>query len=345
MRRFFVFILIVAIIAIPILYLVSQPILEVASQALINYIFTRDDAFMPGAQIERPTFGSVRLTSFNAVSWYNVLTGASVRAGVVSSKSSIFTIKVERATVVIRNPFKLSFLLRLRGLRVKEEEGAATTGLFEGARDRLAGYEVDIPFELQSLSPESLQTQMRYISYNLVGFMTRGKTNMPVEFSGETTFIVQGKPVKVRLGMTHEGGQNSLVMDRNQLLDIARQMGEEELTDAEVDLVSRNPLQAPEILRITNYARQESQKAHREDSYVPEDAYRHVLWSFLLTKSFGASFAKEITDAHEEGAAMQTEQDKRMDLNNNAVGRRYAQRGYSEGELLNLVMNDPDVIR
>ena len=118
----------------------------------------------------------------------------------------------------------------------------------------------------------------------------------------------------------------------------------ENLTDAESDLLSLSPFKVPELLKIMHYARQESEK-YKKDKNIPEDAYRHVLWSFLLTKKYGPVFAKKVTDAHEIGDDTNTEADHRMDYNNNEVGRRYALENYKKNEILYRLLNDPAVIR
>ncbi len=78
---------------------------------------------------------------------------------------------------------------------------------------------------------------------------------------------------------------------------------------------------------------------------MPEDAYRHVLWSFLLTRTYGPEFARRVTDAHEIGDTGNTEADHRMDYNNNDIGRRYAAEGVQEAELLGRVRTDGRVVR
>jgi hypothetical protein len=77
---------------------------------------------------------------------------------------------------------------------------------------------------------------------------------------------------------------------------------------------------------------------------VPEDAYRHVLWSYLLTKKFGPEFAEIVTDAHET-LPTNTAAERRMDFHNNRIGRDYAQRGIRRERILWLVKNDVNVIR
>jgi hypothetical protein len=139
-------------------------------------------------------------------------------------------------------------------------------------------------------------------------------------------------------------------MDKKDIRSFARELRaaghvDKDLTEAEIAIVHRYPEEAPKIAQITKYAKDKSEEARRKDPRVPEDAYRHVLWSYLLTKEFGAEFAKEITDAHEFGATGNTPRERRMDLMNNEAGRRYALEGYPEDSILERVMRDPKVIR
>ena len=77
---------------------------------------------------------------------------------------------------------------------------------------------------------------------------------------------------------------------------------------------------------------------------VPVDAYRHVLWSYSLTKEFGPKFAEQVTDAHEKYDFENTEAEHRMDYNNNAVGRQYALKNVDLVSILERIVKDPDVI-
>ncbi|WP_238314615.1 DUF6973 domain-containing protein, partial [Methylobacterium crusticola] len=81
---------------------------------------------------------------------------------------------------------------------------------------------------------------------------------------------------------------------------------------------------------IKDYAETTAHNAHAKDRTIPEDAYRHVLWSYLLTKEFGPAFASRVTDAHEQGPTGNTPKERKQDYHNNAVGRRYAREGISQ---------------
>jgi hypothetical protein len=95
---------------------------------------------------------------------------------------------------------------------------------------------------------------------------------------------------------------------------------------------------------ITKKAQKVSKEAKAQDPSFPEDAYRHVTWSYLLAKTFGADFAKRITDSHETLDG-NTENERLMDYHNNAVAREFAATGVKEAALRQLVLESPRVIR
>lgn len=116
------------------------------------------------------------------------------------------------------------------------------------------------------------------------------------------------------------------------------------ITDAEATLLSVNAVRLPKLLNIMNDAKRESERYKNVDG-IPEDAYRHVLWSYLLTKEYGPEFSKAVTDAHEEGDNTNTEAEHKMDYNNNKIGREYAARQYKRNEILEHLLRDDRVIR
>lgn len=82
-----------------------------------------------------------------------------------------------------------------------------------------------------------------------------------------------------------------------------------------------------------------------DDRFVPDDrndnhndAFRHAYWNTLMTKRYGAEWAKKYATTHETRPGNQPEREA-MDLYNNEVGRRIAQDNphASEDELADLV--------
>jgi len=114
----------------------------------------------------------------------------------------------------------------------------------------------------------------------------------------------------------------------------------------ELVLVARYPMRAPVLLEIKRYVRRKSDEAKAQNSRVPKDAYRHILWSYLLTKKFNSVFAEQVTNAHEAGVEGTIKaRDSFEDYHNNELGRKYAIEKVAEEQLLKKVMTDPLVLR
>lgn len=173
--------------------------------------------------------------------------------------------------------------------------------------------------------------------------LREGRIDTPFEFEGVAHFRFMGSESRARLYSVKENGATSLRFDEADVRTIARKL-DIELGDREVTLIAANPLKMPGVLELTMTAKKTSIAAARSDPSVPEDAYRHVLWSYLLTERFGAEFAKVITDAHETVPG-NTPDERAMDYHNNAVGRDLALRNAPRAELPGRVKTAPEIIR
>ena len=120
----------------------------------------------------------------------------------------------------------------------------------------------------------------------------------------------------------------------------AKDMG---LVPEQVEIVSLYPLRAPVILALTDQARTLATQ-HAPDDVWLQDAMRHVIWSFLLTRTFGPEFAVRVTDAQELRPG-NTPDERAMDFHNNAIGRRFVAGNVRLDDLPDLVRSDRDVIR
>lgn len=169
-----------------------------------------------------------------------------------------------------------------------------------------------------------------------------GKTLVPIKLSGRIRAQIFGKQEEVRIWLVKEGTEYRLVMDPDDLKRIAGSYSEK-VSDPEIKVLAGYPLWVLKALRITDRAREISHEAFERDPHVPEDAFRHVWWSYHLTKAFGPEFSKELTDAHEEGSTINTEEEHLMDYNNNKIGSGYALQGYPESSLLERTQKDPNV--
>jgi hypothetical protein len=88
------------------------------------------------------------------------------------------------------------------------------------------------------------------------------------------------------------------------------------------------PLDALRAMRLRYRDVEEAVERHFPDITVAHDndadAFRHALWSFLVTREMGTEAAKSFGDAHERYDERQKQGSQLMDLFNNNVGRRLA---------------------
>jgi|GEM_PF-2149719 len=174
--------------------------------------------------------------------------------------------------------------------------------------------------------------------------LDEGKTPLDLSMKGTLSMEYNGQNQDVGIKTLQKEEFTFLQMEKESLLAI---IGDtvDDLTDAEVQVLADYPLRAARLLRIQKYAKNQAANLSVLKKNFPEDAYRHVLWNYTLTKEFNAAFAEIVTDAHEIGAASNSEFDHKMDYNNNRLGRKYAQMGIKEPDLAQKVLTDPEIIR
>lgn len=117
------------------------------------------------------------------------------------------------------------------------------------------------------------------------------------------------------------------------------------LNEAEQELLSRYPFRLPVLFAIQAYAENVSRLTAERIDQFPRDAYRHLVWSYLLAREYGAEFARLVTDAHEVGETGNTPEKTAMDLHNNALGIELAVQGVPFQRLRGIAQSDPRVRR
>jgi hypothetical protein len=152
-------------------------------------------------------------------------------------------------------------------------------------------------------------------------------------------------------------------MNKKDIKSIAETLNQN-IKNAEIELIYKNPLRMPYILKIRNYAFNEARDIHAVRKDIPEQVYRHVLSGYLFAKQFGSEFSLALADAHEKrdylddsinadqtsGTINQqsdirwTQEGQDMDINNNAVGVKYFKNGYDESSLADLIVEDNEII-
>lgn len=93
------------------------------------------------------------------------------------------------------------------------------------------------------------------------------------------------------------------------------------LNDEEKALVLSNPIKAIKTRTATNEALAATNQLFTGSLYLTRaDAFRHSYWNWLMSNCCGVEWATAFATAHESN--IPNNDDKRMDLNNNMVGRR-----------------------
>jgi len=313
------------------LYAGSVFLAEKASRELLSYLTAQGKSL--GLDILQVDFDSARPASFSSVVWRNFAMNFHLFKGSVPDASKTYTLRMRETKLELDVPSK-TLTLGGRGIRVSSDETSS---------GKLEGEMLKASFRMDSLDPQTVARRVRGdVRKALDEVLKTNHTTVPVEFAGQAVFKIGRISAQAGLRMEPRAGQSVLTMDKGDLSRISASL-QEKLTDSEVDLLSEHPVQTPQLLRIKERAQEESKRANQANASVPEDAYRHVLWSYLLAKDYGETFAREVTDAH-EASVEGTPEDHEMDYHNNAVGRRYAAEGLEEPQILGRVLTDPDIV-
>ena len=166
-----------------------------------------------------------------------------------------------------------------------------------------------------------------------------GKPFAGIYLSGNASFLADGILTKVFFHSVSEFGTANLLGDPDDLRKIASVI-EPKYTNDDIAIASKNLLKTPKLLDIRGRAEKKGQDLCKVKSTLRFDTPRHIFWSYWLTQTFGAQFAKEATDAHEIGDSGNSEKEHLRDRINNSFGIEYAQRKLSEKETENMILTD-----
>ena len=202
----------------------------------------------------------------------------------------------------------------------------------------------EAPLDLNRLkSKAAAKSEIKKIFQLYLNFVDAGQTPMPLSFTANSSFALKGQQVSANFATKQENDISILTVRREDIAQIAK-LFEGGMGEEEVDIITAHPTRAARLLHIKNDAQKISRSARGKHSGNPVDAYRHVTWSYLITKEYGADFAKLLTDAHETGSTTNSQGDHLMDYNNNYIGREYAQKNIPQNKILIRMLNDRRVV-
>jgi len=245
--------------------------------------------------------------------------------------------RLDIATLEVRltHPFSLRGAVQATGLEVRLDPSDRPPQL---PFDRLSNARLAIG-DLPLGDPRRAASAIRE---KLQALFSENHAIGEVEFSGEVILDIEGSAQVANLYTERVGETFKLRFREDDIRAIAQAKGMD-LVPEQIEIVSLYPLRAPVILALTGQARALATQ-HAPDDVWLHDAMRHVIWSFLLTSTFGPVFATTVTDAQELRPG-NTPNERAMDFHNNAIGRRLVSENVPLAALPGRVRSDPDVIR
>lgn len=208
---------------------------------------------------------------------------------------------------------------------------------------RGSGYTIDtftLNIPMESSDPgDSMRAALR----KLAEVLTTEGSAVPFQIAGRAKLAVGEKLYDVPVTVQEVNGRWKVRLDPEALHGAVAKLPEP-LAPDELAFLSNHPLWAPITIEIRDYVRTAVAKAREQDQSLPERAYAHVLWSYLLSREMGSGYAKEVI-GHYVAAAKSSEAERQMDLQNAEVGRRFASDGLEQRRLIELAKSDPAVVR
>lgn len=290
-------------------------------------------------QVKEISFSRAEISSPDTVTWYGVQARIRFSENTALLQKQTLALTISQIRFTALDLFDNEFLILMDGIETANETQTSPGDRFTFSQGKL-----HLKLTLDLFHPKSVQQQLKTVMAEASEIFRYGKTRVPMNCNGLLTFsLPQGEANAILKTTMDPDGYYVLVINEDFFKNTAWLM-EEEITDAEAELLSRHPFKLKKLIGIMQTARHEARSLAREQG-ISQDAYRHVLWSYLLTTEYGPEFAKAFTDAHEIGDLTNTQAEHEMDYNNNAIGREYAAMGIPRHQILSRFLNDPHVIR
>lgn len=335
MKKFLIISLIIITLAVTAVYFLSGFIFNAAADKLIPqllpYLASR------GIDISDYNYKSIKFSSVRTITVYDVHIKFNLKLTRQRNIKYESFFLADKINFYITDLKKTAFILSCDNFKLYVNRTENFPGTTFGRFDH--GY-------LQMQDPvllSNLRIRLKKMQQDISNLFNEKNMASNIIIRALVTLKVRGKKSQANLFTVIEEGHTSLRFKEKDIKKMAATF-EIKLSHEEAAIIARYPVRAPAIIRITSEAETFSRHARKTDRSVPEDAYRHVLWSYMLTQEFGNAFAEKVTDAHET-LPTNTAAERKMDFHNNRIGREYANQGVNREKILWLVKNDRQVIK
>jgi Domain of unknown function (DUF6973) len=289
-----------------------------------------------GLFIEELSYSGITIRSIRSLSVNDVALTFKLDKEIYGKKSFHSSFQAENILIKLISIREAEVTLALRNFSLQvvpaETTKRQTFGELEQAR-----FSSTMPINLRT--PEA---SARLILLQIENLFQQNKA-VGLNLSGIAKITINDERVQLRVKTVNKMDSVFLQFDQTDILRAAK-IFDIELAEKEAEVIAFHPSLVPDMIRITSEAKRKSRAYRKKDRSFPEDAFRHVYWSYYLTRELGATLAKEVTDAHET-APGNTPNERSMDYHNNEFARVLAKTNLSENHLLNLVLSSENIIR
>ena len=290
-----------------------------------------------GIEVKQFEYEDIQINSYNSAELQNVSLEFQLDKKVYGNRSYTAQFRAESVSARLanlNNPV-LFFTLDNFSIIIEPEDKTATR-VFAKLND--GNLQTGMPLYLESPF-ESAKAIIADIEQLFREDYTLGK----LSFTAKTLLGIDNKELDVRMFTERKNDTTFLRFDKNDIRHISNEV-DLDLVDAEIEVIARHPSKVPAMIKITMQAKLLSGMEKAQNPQFPEDAFRHLYWSYHLTREFGPKLAKEITDAHET-APGNTQNERLMDYHNNEVARMLARQKLTTAQLKQLALQSARVIR
>jgi len=290
-----------------------------------------------GIMIENFNYSNVRLNSYNSCAITNIDLDFYLNKKMYGKESFKAQFDANSITVRFADFNKPSFFFTLKNFSMfiepEEDNAKKPFGKLEN------GYlKSRIPLYLKN--PEESAGEMLA---EIKTLFHENRTPFDLEIEVDVLLGIDEKEIHVGLYSERIDSLTYIKFASEDILKAASEF-DLDLAKKEAEIIADYPSKVPSMIKITRDAKKFSRIEKGKDRSFPEDAYRHIYWSYHLTREFGPDLTKEITDAHET-APGNTKNERLMDYHNNEVGRNYADQHLSLNEIKSRVLNSHEIIR
>ncbi len=290
-----------------------------------------------GIIIEEFDYSTVRLNSYNSVAVDNTNLDFHLNKKMYGKESFHAQFKASSISIRFADFKNPSLFFTLKGFSFFVEPEDENTKKPFGKLEK--GY-------LKSRIPVYLKTpeeSVQEIVAEIKNLFRENKTPLDLEIKADVILGIDEKEIKVGLITERRDGWTYLKLDHEDILAAAKSF-DLDLAEKEAEIMAEYPSMVPAMIKISRDAKRVSELEKSRNTSFPEDAYRHIYWSYHLTREFGPELAKKIMDAHET-APGNTKNERLMDYHNNEVGQKYANETISIEEIKRRVLQSAEIIR